>query len=267
MPGAVKDLPAVSRWSIAYLGSTEPDLRVRLKAADVASGVTSECTLREYCEMIQRQSGAEGLDLAEPDPLPYLHDYPLFTLIPALRRDAEPFPVEFFPSFFRAHWWNFAQFFIGAAGARTSFHFDTLLTHNLFFQIRGRKRFVVVPAEDAELCYTHSWRWSPVDADQPDYQRYPLFRRARRFECTLNGGDLLYLPPGTLHQVTSLTDSVSFNIDWHDRRSALQGIIAPRQGMPLRNLQYNLAFALGIWAGVPDVLLMPMLKSYYYYIS
>jgi Cupin-like domain len=264
MRGALADLPAVSRWSPAYLSSVAPDLPIRVKEGNVADGRTATCTLGEYCDLLAEFQEDKSHRAAS---LPYLHDFPLFSLIPDLRHDAEPFPARFLPRFFRARWWNFTQFFIGPPQAKTPFHFDTLRTHNLFFQIRGRKRFVIVPPAEVPLCYTYRWRWSHVDPEQPDYERYPLFREAHTFECILEPGDLLYLAPGTLHQVTGLTESISFNIDWHDSKSAVQGLLSVFRGMPVQNLRYNLALALGVCCGIPDRALMPTLRSYYYYIS
>ena len=137
----------------------------------------------------------------------------------------------------------------------------------LFFQINGTKRFAMVLADDRDRCYTHRWRWSPVDPDQPDIDRFPLFREAHILTCVIGPGDLLYMPPGTLHKVTSLTSSISFNIDWHDRRSALRGLLELRDGMPLRNLTYNFLFGLGVVGRVPAAAVMPALKPYYTYIS
>jgi hypothetical protein len=137
----------------------------------------------------------------------------------------------------------------------------------MFFQFAGAKRFVMVDAADRGRCYTYNWRWSPVDPEDPDLERFPQFRGVRSMECVVEGGDLLYMPPGTLHKVISLTPSVSFNIDWHDRRSALHGLTAARHGMPRKNLRYNLLLALGVWGNLPLRALMPALKSYFVYIS
>jgi hypothetical protein len=267
MRGALQKLPAASGWSIEYLRSLAPELRVRLKTGDLAAGVTTTQTLSEYCDLVDDLADRSSAGEPAAGLPPYLHDIPLLALIPELRGDLEPFPTDFFPKFFRSQWWVFCQFFVSPPRALTPFHFDTLQTHNLFFQIFGDKRFVMVPAEDRKYCYTYNWRWSRIDPDNPDIDRYPLFREARVLECEVRGGDLFYMPPGTLHKVTSLTSSVSFNIDWHDRVSAMRGIAAGWHGMPIRNLQYNSAFAAGVVAGIPRRWLMPVLSSYFYYIS
>lgn len=265
--GAVADMPAVSTWSAAHLGEVAPDQQVRLKVGTVSEGRTELVRLADYARDLaewEKRAAAED----DPGDLPgYLHDVPLLSMLPRLRGDLEPFPTAYFPSFFRDEWWRFTQFFVGPSGALTPLHFDTLLTHNLFFQLHGTKRFVMVADAERDKCYTYNWRWASVDPEDPDLDRFPAFRDATVMTCDVSAGDLFYMPPGTLHKVTSLSHSVSFNLDWHDRASALRGVTAVRQGMPLTNLRYNLLFALGVVAGVPRSVLLPGLRSYYSYIS
>ncbi|MEU5849329.1 cupin-like domain-containing protein [Saccharopolyspora shandongensis] len=267
MKGAIADFPAASRWSVEHLAELAPDLEVRLKTGLVSEGRTATARLADYCQAVTEWEQKTPAEQDAAQPPAYLHDIPLLSLIPELRRDLQPFPAEFLPEFFRDEWWAFTQFFVGPSRALTPLHFDTLLTHNLFFQIHGSKRWVLIDAADRDLCYTYNWRWSPVDPDAPDFERFPRFRGARIRTCVVEAGDLFYMPPGTLHKVTSLTASVSFNIDWHDRLSSRRGLTAVRHGMPLQNLRYNLLFALGLWARIPHRVLMPALKSYFTYIS
>jgi Cupin-like domain len=265
--GAIADMPAVSTWSAGHLGAVAPDQRVRLKVGTVSAGRTDIVALADYARELAEWEAkvAESDDPGEPPG--YLHDVPLLSMIPSLRRDLEPFPVEYFPPFFRDRWWSFTQFFVGPSRALTPLHFDTLLTHNLFFQVHGSKRFVMVADAERDKCYPYNWRWAEVDPEAPDLQRHPRFRDATVLTCDVEAGDIFYMPPGTLHKVTSLSSSISFNIDWHDRASALRGIGAVRHGMPLTNLRYNVLFALGVIARVPRGVLMPGLRSYYSYIS
>lgn len=264
LKGALAHLPAVSKWSIPYLASLAPDLEVRLKTGELANVVTVHQTMSEYSRYVQDlEDGRVTVD----GPPPYLHDLPLLSMIDGLREDLEPFPAQRLTPFFRKQWWTFPQFFVGPRDSVTTLHFDTLVTHNLFFQLHGSKRFLIVNPEDREKCYTYNWRWSHVDAENPDFDAHPLYREARVSQCVVEAGDQLYMPPGALHHVRSLSPSISFNIDWHDRHSALKGLTSVRRGMPRQNLRYNALFALGVYAGIPLKALMPMLKSYFYYIS
>ncbi len=267
MKGALSHLPATDHWSLSHFADLAPDLPVRLKTGRVADGVTTTVPLADYRDTVLdwEQRAKSTPDAGEPPA--YLHDVPLLAMLPQLRSDLDPFPRELLTPFFRSQWWVFPQFFVGPSRSVTTLHFDTLLTHNLFFQFDGSKRFVMVDAASRDRCYTYNWRWSPVDPDEPDLERFPLFRDVRLRTCVVEAGDLLYMPPGTLHKVTSLSQSVSFNIDWHDRHSVVRGLTAVRHRMPVQNLRYNLLFALGVCGRVPLSVMMPALRSYFTYIS
>lgn len=264
MKGALKNLPAYGKWTIPYLAELAPDMPARLKTGNLADGNIVTQALSQYSRFVEDVAEGKVLDDGTP---PYLHDLPLFSMIPALLDDVEPFPAELLPKFFRDRWSSFPQFFVGPRGSVTPLHFDTLQTHNLFFQLHGSKRFRIIDAASRGSCYLYNWRWSEVDAENPDFERHPLFRDVTVRECVVEAGDLLYMPPGALHHVRSLSSSISFNIDWHDRRSALRGLTAFRHGMPVRNLRYNAVLALGVVAGVPLPVLMPALRSYFTYLS
>lgn len=48
---------------------------------------------------------------------------------------------------------------------------------------------------------------SPVDITSPDLERFPLFPRARRVECTLKPEDVLFMPAFWWHEVQSYPDA------------------------------------------------------------
>ena len=70
-------------------------------------------------------------------------------------------------------------------------------------------------------------------------------------QCDIGPGEILYLPPGSFHEVRSLESSISFNLDWHTRRSAIRGSLAVFRGMPLRYVFYNLMHAVGMCGRIP----------------
>lgn len=72
-----------------------------------------------------------------------------------------------------------------------------------------------------------------MDPEQPDYVRFPQYR-----QITVDAGDMLYMPPGTLHHVRSLSSSISFNIDWHTNRSVLHALAQSYRGMPRKVIYY-----------------------------
>ena len=56
-----------------------------------------------------------------------------------------------------------------------------------------------------------SWNNCDVDAEHPDYERFPDFARATRFVGEVSAGDVLFIPYCWLHYVRSLAPSISIN--------------------------------------------------------
>lgn len=261
---AVSDWRALNCWDAAYFAKVGGDLKCTVKNGNVAKGQTSLISLKDYGNMVMEYERKH--DPTAPRP-PYLHDVPIFHLIPQLNEDICPFPLKYLPKWYwdKAH--QYIQFFMSANGSVTPLHFDTLYTHNLFFQVVGRKRFIIIPADQVSKCYPYNWRWAAVDAQNPDLQRYPLFRHVDIQHADLGPGDILYLPTGTLHQVHSLSFSISFNIDWHTQRSVVKGLLSVFKGAPLDNLYYNALIAAGIIGRIPSSYIFKHYKSYLNYVS
>jgi len=262
--GVTRDWPALQEWGPEYFGRKAPGLKIQIKEYGHGGVRVSAWTMRDYADFLVRQREAGRSD---DDVLPYCHDIPLFSLIASLPEDVSPFPTEYLPRWYRDKWWRYVQFFMGPSNSLTPLHFDTLLTHNLFIQVTGRKRFTILAPEDAKYCAVRGWRWFDVDPERPDFERHPQYRRASPAEVIVDPGDILYLPPGTLHHVRSLETAISFNIDFHTRRSAVRGLLAAGRGMPMRNLYYNSLCAAGLVLNVPADLLFRFYKPYLSYIS
>lgn len=90
---------------------------------------------------------------------------------------------------------------IGPAGTRTPLHHDWC--NAAIAQLRGRKRFHLVPAACAPVVGNHESRFADADATALDPAR------ARVFEITLAPGELLFVPVGWWHQVAALEPSIS----------------------------------------------------------
>ncbi len=86
---------------------------------------------------------------------------------------------------------------------------------NIFAQIWGSKRIFLSPPHHDEFLYPSEANailfGSPFNPEAPDFEKFPLARRAAMIECTVNSGDLLYVPAGWYHYVRSLTFSLSSN--------------------------------------------------------
>jgi lysine-specific demethylase 8 len=119
----------------------------------------------------------------------------------------------------------------GPRGTVSPLHYDPL--DNLLMQVVGTKQVLLYPrtagliddaiddngkislAEQGAWTYAGSggtqYNTSPVNVEDPDFAKYPLFASSSPIECTLNPGDVLFIPAKWWHHVRSLTRSVSVN--------------------------------------------------------
>lgn len=266
--GAIVGAAAFQNWTFdrlreqagaktALLKNWGPNGEILMRRMDISAYL-------DEIEQFESDRAAGNLSQARPS---YLHDVPLTSVFPDAATELAAFPQDFFPRWYGAEWTAFAQFFLGPSLSLTPLHFDCLLTHNLFFQLRGRKRFTVLDHSQSDYCYRYDWRWFEIDPEAPDLVKHPLYRHAKPSQLLVEPGDVFYMPPGMLHHVRSLDPAMSFNVDWHTRDSAMKGALAIARGMPLKNVYYNLVLAFGLWTGVSNRRLMPFYRSYLSYVS
>lgn len=215
LTGLMEDWPA-RRWSMESLRRTYGDrmvTAVRTRDGDV------EHDARTGIPYEAIRFGAY-LDMLEGDaPATRYMVFPVEDVLPELMHDFV------LPVYCRAAPWFRARFWLSAAKTRSPLHRDP--PDNLFAQIFGRKRFVLFAPDESRHLYPHRfWSGLPdfsrVDAERPDYVRFPRLRRARPVTCEVGEGEVLYLPRFWWHQVTSLERSASVNLWWaHGVRAGL----------------------------------------------
>lgn len=123
------------------------------------------------------------------------------------------------------------QVFIGGRGTKT--HIHCAVEHNLFTQVYGRKHWYIYPPEYDCLLYPSITRTpyfhTPFDPDAPDYDLYPGMKYVDTYECTLEAGDIMFLPPSYWHHVKNLTGSIGVAFRWFSadafKVDLMQGIL------------------------------------------
>ncbi|WP_138505864.1 cupin-like domain-containing protein [Nostoc sp. PA-18-2419] len=111
------------------------------------------------------------------------------------------------------------NFWFGSSGRTTTLHFD--LVHNIFAQIRGRKRILMFPPFNYLSLYpplgesgTHA-HFSKVNPINLDLELFPKFPWKDKIEVILQAEEMLYIPPGWWHHVTALDENISLSF-WYD---------------------------------------------------
>jgi hypothetical protein len=218
LAGAARSWPAVGKWTpevfAERFGDDEITLinvaREEMRASTTHETTSETATLREVIEGMRRGSKK------------YSRFAPLLENHPELMGDID------------ADWLaarrgstgvgRFYQMFIGGAGTSTAFH--SAAGANLFTQVYGRKRWLIYPTS-YNPTYSIVRNRAPffftsLDPDDPDEERYPLFRHAHGWEVTLEAGDVLYVPPFFWHQVDNPTDSIGVGFRWYHLPSLLR---------------------------------------------
>nr|XP_044624439.1 tRNA wybutosine-synthesizing protein 5 isoform X2 [Equus asinus] len=85
---------------------------------------------------------------------------------------------------------------------------------NVLIQVTGKKRVVLFSPRDAQYLYLSGTKSEVLNIDNPDLDKYPLFSKARRYECSLKAGDVLFIPALWFHNVISEEFGVGVNVFW-----------------------------------------------------
>ncbi|EGM76584.1 JmjC domain-containing protein [Rheinheimera sp. A13L] len=260
---AISHWPAVGRWTPSFFARQCADIRVTVKYF-TSAGITSQfLSMKYFVELLQAfNENPENRDIA-----PYCHDVPIFLQNPDLIADIEAFPSHLLPEFYRANWWEYVQFFISPSGATTPLHFDTLRTHNLFFQVMGDKDFYLIPWQDRNKCKRRGWRWFDCDPSASEDLCQLESSGVTVRKVKVSAGDMFYMPAGTLHHVKSNADCISFNLDFHNKTSVLKSFMGIKEGMPRTNLFYNWLTFRALFLGMDRSEFFKKYRSYLNFIS
>ncbi|KAM7316183.1 hypothetical protein ACRRTK_024863 [Alexandromys fortis] len=117
-----------------------------------------------------------------------------------------------FPAFFKEEQFFSSVFRISSPGLQLWTHYDVM--DNFLIQVTGKKRVTLFSPRDAHYLYLSGSKSEVLNIDSPDLDKYPLFPKARRYECSLEAGDVLFIPALWFHNVTSEAFGVGVNVFW-----------------------------------------------------
>lgn len=106
----------------------------------------------------------------------------------------------------------------GPGGTVSPCHHDP--ANNLLCQVVGAKRVRLYDHRHTELLYPHDqsdrmrWNSSRADVRRPDAAAFPRVVEAPFFECVLQAGEMLFIPPRWWHAVDAITRSFSVSFWW-----------------------------------------------------
>jgi hypothetical protein len=113
---------------------------------------------------------------------------------------------------------DFPQFWLGSSSLQdkpvTGLHCDC--RHGFLGQIFGRKKITLYSPDQENCLYPYrafnTFRPCWTGPDKPDYERFPLFKKAQPIEVILKPGETLFIPLGWFHCVFALDPVMSISL-------------------------------------------------------
>ena len=216
LSGVMDIWPAMQRWTFSHFRTRYGRDYVEALDSLYDTRHVIPTNLGEYLEYLESPEGTRLQHLEQERGLSapfYAYGYKPFRRHPELLKDFTwPEAIEDWSGYFSARF-KYAHFpnwqgwlFFAPRGAVTKLHTDpgaTILAHA---QIRGRKRCLLFSPDDARFLYDGA-----VDPQAPDLGRFPLFAHAQPFECVLEPGTMLLLPPNWWHHITALEGAITLS--------------------------------------------------------
>jgi len=221
--GWTENWQALSKWDFGFFKTGYGEDRLSVSYTIEGQQKSLQVAMKDYVDYITNPGASSELKQLErrlnlPRPF-YCVSYKPFRDHPELLRDftLPPFVADwwgfFNESFARSHFpQNQGWVFLGGKNVVAELHKDSHHTLTWLAQIRGRKQCYLFSPDDSESVYHGS-----VDPVNPEWDKYPLFRKATAHICILNPGEMLFLPPDWWHHVVALDDviTVSYNLVNH----------------------------------------------------
>jgi histone arginine demethylase JMJD6 len=107
-------------------------------------------------------------------------------------------------------------FFGGVSSWFPYIHYDLYGLYAIVTQVYGRKEFILYAPGQEEYLYVdpeNPWMSTIKEYYKPDYEKYPLFRKAQGTSVVVAPGETVYVPKGWWHTARSVEPSISIAQD------------------------------------------------------
>lgn len=201
--GVAKDWDAVKKWDKKFFREHYANTPVTIIDNPGLVDKDAENTFKHT-------SFGEYFDEVENDPTKYLRFSRVLDHNPTLLKDLN---LDWLRKF--KYGWSMGEqtfMFIGEENTKTPTHAG--LTHTIFIQVKGRKkwtvcapneRFFLDPVADRVLYF---YTDADPNAGAPYNPKYPLTPHVKKYEFILEEGDVLWLPSLYWHYVENLTPTI-----------------------------------------------------------
>jgi hypothetical protein len=224
---------AFPRWRA--LGKWTPEFFRREHGRRRVTVAGEAMTMAEYVDRV--------LASTPERPVAYLRELAVRSFAPELGDDLLPFVDYALPNWLRGNYPDGAldrklnrasevELFIGGAGTLierrrgetaggygglqgeriegfVDLHYDPTACPVLLCQIYGRKEFTLFSPGDTPFLYARGRHSAVPNLDEPDFERFPLLRKATPYRFVQEPGDAVYVPPFWWHATRMRTVSIA----------------------------------------------------------
>lgn len=208
MTDLLRNWKACSLWNPEYLKEKYGHLSVKVQFNRNSNPLyeiekdkhQKTMLLREYADLVVNGGKTNNYYM-----VPFNGNFEVNEEMRKLLEDVEMFPEYLDPSTAMGK----IAFWFGPAGTITPLHYDCI--NSLLCQMYGRKQVKLISPNQRHLVYNYCNFHSRVDFDNPDYEKYPRFKDVNIIDIILEPGEVMFLPVGWWHYVTSLDITISLS--------------------------------------------------------
>ena len=200
----ISDWPAYTKWNLDYMKTIGGHLTIPLyddRPVDYKDGFNeshAKMKLKDY------------VDLLKSEPTKYrIFLWNALKELPELQKDFT------FPDFGLQLMKNIPMLFFGGRDSHTFMHYDIDLANIFHFQFEGTKQCILFDQKQNDYLYKipHSLiAHEDINFNNPDFEKWPLLKKAKGYHTELNHGEILYMPEGYWHYMHYITPGFSMSL-------------------------------------------------------
>lgn len=198
------DWPAYEKWKLEYIREVAGDKTVPLyddrpvSHKDGFNEAHAKMQMKDYISLMLREPTNYRIFL-----------YNLMQEVPILQNDFK------WPSLGIRLVKQLPMLFFGGENSKVFMHYDIDYSNILHFHFHGTKQCILFPPSETPYLYKvpHALiAREDIDFDQPDFEKWPALQKAKGLVCTLNHGEMLYMPEGYWHYMKYVTPGFSMSL-------------------------------------------------------
>lgn len=200
----IEDWPAYTSWNLDYFKTIGGDLTVPLyddRPVDYKDG---------FNEPHAKMKLSDYIDLLKREPTKYrIFLWNALKEIPQLQKDFT------FPDFGLRLMKGIPMLFFGGCDSYTFMHYDIDLANIFHFHFEGKKECILFDQKQNDYLYKipHSLiTREDIDFNNPDFEKWPMLKKAKGYKTELHHGEVLYMPEGYWHYMRYITPGFSMSL-------------------------------------------------------